>query len=72
MSVLFVSFYIYSVKMLLQRWPVYVMQPKVIGVHSTVVEQAPHMWMYALLSPTGVDHHEKLREALSCSQSDAK
>ena len=61
MSVLFVSFYIYPVKMLLQRWPIYVMQPKEVGVHSTVVKQAPHMWMYTLLSPISVDHHEEVR-----------
>ena len=31
-----------------------------VGVRSAVVERATHMRMYAVSSPTGVDHREEL------------
>ena len=43
-----------------------------IGVHSTMVEWATHMRVYAGSSPIGADHREELIAALSYSLNDVK
>ena len=43
-----------------------------VGVHSTVVEWATYMRVYAASSPTGTDHRKELQLALSCSINDVK
>ena len=53
--------------MLLQTWLI-----KTVGVHSTVVELATYMRVYAGSSPTGADHPKELKSALSCSLNDVK
>ena len=45
---------------------------KIVGVHSTVVERATYMRVYAGSSPTGADHRKELKSALSCSLNDVK
>ena len=43
-----------------------------LGIHSTVVEPATHMWVYAGSSPTSADHRKELISASSCSLNDVK
>ena len=47
-------------------------QKKNVGVHSTVVERATYIQVYAGSSPTGADHRKELKSALSCSLNDVK
>ena len=47
-------------------------QAGIHSVHSTVVERATYMRVYAGSSPTGADHRKELKSALSCSLNDVK
>ena len=48
-------------------------RPIVLNIsHSTVVEWATYMRVYAGLSPTGADHRKELKSAFSCSLNDVK